>query len=113
MFTEFIDAYGMEILMAIVTALGGYIGIAVKRLYEKYINTKEKESVVKTVVQGVEQMYKDLHGEDKLNQALTAASEMLTGKGISFTEFELRMLIEAAVGEFNEAFKKDNNSSAE
>lgn len=31
---------------------------------------------------------------------------MLAEKGIAITDLELRMLIEAAVAEFNEAFKK-------
>ena len=106
MFKEFVSTYGVEIIMAVLTAIAGYIGVVVKNLYTKYINDKTKESVVKTVVQGVEQVYKDLHGEEKLYKALDAASEMLDEKGISVTQFELRMLIEAAVAEFNKAFEK-------
>lgn len=106
MFKEFVNAYGVEIIMAVLTAIAGYIGIVAKNLYTKYVNDKTKESVVKTVVQGVEQIYKDLHGEEKLEMALEAASEMLNEKGISATQFELRMLIEAAVAEFNKAFEK-------
>ena len=106
MFKEFVSTYGVEIIMAVLTAIAGYIGVVVKNLYTKYINDQTKESVVKTVVQGVEQVYKDLHGEEKLYKALDAASEMLDEKGISVTQFELRMLIEAAVAEFNKAFEK-------
>lgn len=106
MFKEFVNAYGVEIIMAVLTAIAGYIGIVAKNLYTKYVNDKTKESVVKTVVQGVEQIYKDLSGEEKLEEALEAASEMLNEKGISTTQFELRMLIEAAVAEFNKAFEK-------
>ena len=110
MFAEFVDQYGMEILYAIITAVAGYIGIVVKNLYTKYINDKTKQAVAKTAVQFVEQVYKDLHGEEKLNEALTAASEMLTEKGISFSPLELRVLVEAAVGEFNNAFQKAANT---
>jgi hypothetical protein len=39
-------------------------------------------------------------------QALLAASEMLAEKGITITELEMRVLIEAAVAEFNQAFNK-------
>lgn len=106
MFLDFINEYGTTILYAILTAVGGYLGIVVKNLYTKYVNDKTKEAVAKTVVQAVEQIYKDLHGDDKLNKALDSAAEMLEQKGVSVTELELRMLIEAAVGEFNEAFKK-------
>lgn len=106
MFAQFISEYGTTILYAILTALAGYLGVVVKNLYAKYINDKTKQSVVKVVVQGVEQMYKELHGEEKLNAALEAASEMLSLKGIEVSEFELKMLIEATVAEFNDAFSK-------
>ncbi len=106
MLAEFINEYGTTILYAVITAIGGYIGIVVKNLYTKYVNDKTKRDVAKIVVQYVEQVYKDLHGDEKLNEALKAASEMLFEKGITITELELRVLIEAAVGEFNNAFNR-------
>lgn len=102
----FISEYGTTILYAVLTALAGYIGIFAKKLYTKYVNDKTKQAVAKTVVQAVEQIYKDLHGGEKLNKALEAASEMLAEKGITITDLEMRMLIEAAVAEFNNAFEK-------
>ena len=105
MLTEFINQYGTTILYALVTAIGGYIGIAVKNLYEKYVNDKTKRMVAKSAVQFVEQVYKELHGEQKLNEALVAAEEMLAEKGIAISSLELRVLVEAAVAEFNDAFK--------
>ena len=106
MFEEFINQYGMQILYTLITALFGYIGIVVKNLVKKYLDDKTKQSVAKTAVKYVEQVYKDMHGEEKLNEALAAASAMLAEKGITITELEMRVLIEAAVGEFNNAFNK-------
>jgi hypothetical protein len=106
MFVQFINEYGTTILYAIITTIAGYISIVVKNLYQKYVNDQTKKDVVKTVVQSIEQIYKDLHGEEKLNKALESASEMLAIKGIEISEFELRVLIEAAVGEFNNVFNK-------
>lgn len=106
MFAQFINEYGTTLLYAIVTAIGGYIGIVVKNVYTKFINDKIKHEVAKKAVQFVEQVYKDMHGEEKLNAALSAASEMLMEKGITISDLELRVLIEAAVGEFNNAFNK-------
>ena len=113
MVAQFINEYGTNILYAIITAIAGGIAIVVKNLYKKYVDDQTKKSVVKTVVQGIEQMYKDLHGEEKLNAALENASEMLSLKGISVSEFELRMLIEAAVGEFNDVFNKTEKETTE
>ena len=107
----FISEYGTTILYAVLTALAGYIGIFAKKLYTKYVNDNTKQAVAKTVVQAVEQIYKDLHGEEKLNKALEAASEMLAEKGITITDLEMRMLIEAALAEFNKAFEQGNTDS--
>lgn len=106
MLKEFINAYGTQILYAVLTFIGGYIGVVVKNLVTKYLNDKTKRDVAKTVVQFVEQVYKDLHGEDKFNTALSTASEMLAEKGITITDLEMRVLIEAAVAEFNNRFNK-------
>ena len=106
MFAEFINTYGVQILYTILTAIAGYIGIVVKNLVAKYLNDKTKQAVAKTAIQFVEQVYKDLHGEDKLMAALSAAEEMLAEKGITVTDLEMRVLIEAAVAEFNDAFNK-------
>lgn len=104
MFVEFINDYGTAILYTIVTAVFGYLGLVVKNLVAKYLDDKTKRDVAKTVVKAVEQIYKDLNGEEKLDRALAAAAEMLASKGITVTDLELRMLVEAAVGEFNGVF---------
>lgn len=103
---EFISMYGTTILYSILTALAGYLGVVVKKLYTKYINDKTKQDVAKTVVKAVEQIYKDLHGEEKYHKAMKAASDMLVEKGITISDIEMRMLIEAAVAEFNANFNK-------
>ena len=106
MFAEFMAEYGMEIVSLIITAILGCLGAAAKKLYNRYIDDQTKEKIARIAVRGVEQMYKELHGEEKLTKAMEAAAEMLTERGITTTAFELRMIIEDAVGEFNEAFKK-------
>jgi hypothetical protein len=111
MFWELYGNQIIDILLGLLgTALTGlftYIGITVKNAYTKHINDKTKKDVVATVVQAVEQIYKDLHGEEKLNKAIEGASDMLTEKGIAVSEIELRYLIESSVNAFNEGFKKE------
>ena len=101
---EIINTYGLEIIGAILTALGGVVALAAKNLATKYIDTKVKRDIAHTVVQGVEQLYKHLSGSEKLDIALDTAAEMLAAQGITVTDLELRMLLEAAVGEFNNVF---------
>ena len=101
---EFWNAYGVAILRIIVTAVFSYVGIAVKTLYKKYVTSIEKRKIVTDVVRAVEQMYQDLDGPQKLEAAKNGAMELLNAKGIKITDFELRMLIEAAVSGFNYSF---------
>ena len=113
MITEFINEYGMTILYTLLTAFAGYIGIWMKNLYTKFVNDKTKKEVVKTCVTAVEQLYRNLHGEEKYNKVVEAVSEMLSERGISISEIEIKMLIEAAVGEFNDVFYGTSSPEAE
>lgn len=101
--TYFVPAL-LSALAVAVTGVFGYIGAMAKKYVERWLDTKEKKEIAKTAVQAVEQIYKNLHGEEKLVEAMKAASDMLTEKGIAITELELRMLIEAALAGFNDAF---------
>lgn len=106
MFAEIINMYGAEILGTLLLALAGIFGMVAKNLAAKYLDTDTKRTLAKVVVQFVEQAYKDLHGEEKLNAALAVFADMLREKNIYTTELEMKVLIEAAVAEFNEVFKK-------
>ena len=86
LFREFMNEYATTILYAIVTAIAGYIGIVLKNIYQKYVNDKTKKAVAKTVVNAVEQLYKDLHGQKKYDKAVEAMSQMLADKGITISD---------------------------
>jgi intergrase/recombinase len=100
----FISEYGTVIMYSLLCGVFAYLGTLAKKLADKYLDTKIKRDVARTVVQAVEQVYHDLHGDEKLNKALTSMSEILAEKGITISDLEMRMLLEAAVGEFNENF---------
>lgn len=100
-FSQFLAQYGAEIIKTIVWAILGFVGIVIKNLYNRYITDETKRSIVRTCVFAIEQLYKNLHGEDKLNKCILAAAKLLEERGISISEEELRILIESAVGEMN------------
>ena len=102
-----LNQYINQIILMLILALAAWLGAQVKNLYRKYITTEIKQNVVRTVVRFVEQVYIDLHGPEKLSQAMEKASEILEGYGITISESELIAMIEAAVNEFNNAFKKN------
>ena len=109
---NFLNEYG--ILSAIITALASALGVLAKKLWDKTVGNKFKEDIKKDVaalvVKYVEQVYKDIHGEDKLNKALEAFSDMLSEKGINISDLEMRVYLESALAEFNEAFKKTKST---
>ena len=107
MILEIINNYGAEIIGALLVAIFGSFGMIIKNLVAKYLDTDTKRTMAKLVVQLVEQTFKEMHGKDKLNAALVALSELLMEKNIKTSDYEMRVMIEAAVAEFNEAFKKE------
>ena len=114
-FINFLNEYGIlsMVITAVVGAVGTALGIFFKRLYTNTIGDKIKLDTVKeiarVVVKFVEQVYKDIHGEEKLDKALEAFAEMLNNKGITISELEMRVYLESALAEFNEAFNKEIN----
>lgn len=98
---SFISEYGLLIIYTLLTAVAGFIGTQIKRLYEKHINTDRKRKVVETCVKAVEQLYKDIDGSEKLQKAKENILQMLTQEGVEITEIEMDMLIESVVSEFN------------
>ena len=102
-----LNQYINQIILMLILALAAWLGAQAKNLYRKYINNEIKQNVCRTVVRFVEQVYIDLHGPEKLAQAMKKASEILAGYGITISESELITMIEAAVNEFNNAFKKN------
>lgn len=104
----------MEVVMPAVLQLAGTIlmvgagilGYQVKKLYNQYIDTQVKKDVVDTTVKYVEQVYTDIHGEEKLAKAIERASQLLNDQGIIVSVDELEILIEAAVNGFNGGFNK-------
>lgn len=97
---EIIQSNLIEIIVAILTAILSYFGTKIKKVYEEKVNDETKRKVVSTVVKAVEQLYKDLKGEEKLEKAKESILEMLNEKGISITELEMNMLIEEVCNSF-------------
>lgn len=112
---NFLNEYGIlsMVITAVVGATGTALGLFFKRLYTNTIGDKIKLDTVKeiarVVVKFVEQVYKDIHGEEKLEKALEAFAEMLNNKGITISDLEMRVYLESALAEFNEAFNKEIN----
>ena len=101
------SGYIYKVILVILLAVAAFLGAQIRGLYNKYVTTEIKQSVCKTAVLFVEQVYKDIHGQEKLEKAMEKASELLAEKGIVISETELVALLEAAVREFINSFNKE------
>lgn len=87
----------MNAAVVILTAIGSYVGLKVKTFVKEKADTDTKKKVVETTCKYVEQIYKDLDGATKLEKAKDNILAQLNEKGISISELELDVLIEATV----------------
>lgn len=117
MFEYYIYAYGMQIIGLLLVAVAGCLGIAIRNGLRQWVaaensrlDSETKINIARTAAAFVEQAWKTLHGPEKLLKALEAARDLLAKKGIPFDELEMMIHIEAAVAEFNEAFRKPTDN---
>lgn len=91
-----------SVLTFFATKVGTYLG--------KWLKGKYKEETIRnicrTCVFAVEQMYRDLGGEEKLKKALDMGEKQLLQKGIKVDFETLHCLLESALAEAKGAFEK-------
>jgi hypothetical protein len=96
------------ILATTLTTVLSYVGLRLKTLYEKHIDTKVKEDIIRNTVQYVEQVFGTLQGSEKLEKAKATALDWLGEKGIKISDAELTVLIESAVKSLKGGFYINN-----
>ena len=102
-----------NILIILVTLLAGYaVAFIRKRLGVEGMQKIESELAVKQelallAVRFVEQAYRDLHGEEKYNQAAQWLADRAGEAGLNVTAEEIKGLIEAALRAFKDEFGEE------
>jgi LL-H family phage holin len=98
-----------EFLKPVLLAIAGFLGYQVAIFIRRYVDRQtlaQKQELVTIAVKMVEQMYKDLGGEEKYNKAVEWITAEAKRLGIKITENEMRGLIESAVKTFKDQFTK-------
>lgn len=93
-----------ELLPVIITAfvsIISYLGIKIKNKIESKLDTDVKKALVTTTVKYIEQVYVDVHGDEKLQIAIAKAESLFKEKGIKIGKTELEMMIEEVVNNIN------------
>ena len=110
MWEYFIYTYGSQVLLSILCMLFGGLGLLVRQLAQRYLTDESKRAAAATAVRFAEQVFSDLHGEEKLAKAMEAAALLLKNKRIPFDEKEMRILLEAALQAFHTALQRKQSS---
>lgn len=94
----------IPLLSAVLLGVAGWLGVKLKQRIDKSEENKTKLEVVTLCVSAVEQIYKNLHGDEKLQECISMVTDMLSTRGIEISPSEIRIMIEATLAEFNSAF---------
>ena len=82
---------------SVIAVILGVLATKIKTTYNDKVQDETVRTIVKSVVEWAQQVYKDCDGPEKLQKALDKASAILNEKGITVSDEELNMLIESAV----------------
>lgn len=97
-------------LTALVAVVGKYVVSTVKTYLGQKGILKELETkkvYIRVVVDAMQQIFTEADGEEKFATAKKQAVKYLNDNGISFTDDELEMLIEAAVKGVKDGLKDE------
>ncbi|MEG1597714.1 MAG: phage holin, LLH family [Bacilli bacterium] len=97
-----VSPYILELILSIAT----FIGSIIASKYNEKVKNETTRKIVKDSINYVEQVFKDLHGIEKYNEAIKIASNVLKSKGIKVGTDELNLLIESLVAELNKEIRK-------
>lgn len=106
---ELIQAELISLLTVVLTASIGFITkYIISYLDRKGIaaQIENNKKIVSIVVNAVEQAYKELDGEKKLQLAKSKLIKMMNENKIKISEDDLDLMIESMVKEMNDSIKK-------
>ena len=101
---EIINAVLPEVLKFIGVLIGLLLSLLLEKLRKYVEEQKNSETIYKITdhtVKYVEQVYKDIHGQEKLLKAKEKIIALLAKKKITLTDEEIEILIESAVNTMN------------
>lgn len=104
-FIEFLNGlipFILPLCGTLLTALATYFGTKVNL----YFKSKKVDRIIPIVVKYVEQVYTDLHGEDKFEKAAIIATSLLKEQGITISKEELKVMIESVCYELKVSLTK-------
>lgn len=93
--------YLVKLVGVVVGLLICYVSNKFKKYLDEKLKTETARNLVATTVRYIEQVFKDIHGKEKLDRAKNTLIKLLANKGIVLTDEEIEILIESAVNTMN------------
>jgi LL-H family phage holin len=99
-----------NVLIIIVTVAAGFVvaylrkRIGIEGMHKIEAELALKQELAELAVRFVEQVYKDLHGQEKYSQAAQWLEDRAGEAGLEITANEIKGLIEAALRAFKDEF---------
>jgi len=94
----------IPLLSTILLGIVGWLGVKLKHSLDEKEKNKTFLEIIARSICATEQIYKTLHGREKLKKCVEIANGMLATRGIEISEDEIVYTIEAMLAEFNGAF---------
>ena len=103
---EMIAYYAPQLMLTILYLVATILAIWAAKYVKPLLQNKVVQVFAENAVDFVEQTFKELHGEEKLNKALEALSLKLARWNIKITAAEMKIMLEAAVKKLNDEYAK-------
>ena len=97
MLEEIVTVYVIPAMMTILTGIAAWIGTKIKNMIEEKTKNEKVKDIIYNVVRYTEQTSKELTSSEKFERAVEESTEWLNSKGITISEYELKIMIESTV----------------
>lgn len=103
---EMMSIYAPQLMETVLYLIAIVLAMFTAKYVKPLLQNKVVRVLAENAVDFVEQTVKDLHGEDKLNEALKALSLQLAKWNIKVSVDEMKVMLEAAVKRLNDEYAK-------
>ena len=96
----------LSVLGIVLTFFAGRLASVLGKGLKEKFSEESILTLAHTAVSAVEMMYRELGGEEKMERAISILEKSLAEKNILLEREKMRVILEAALAEFKEAYQR-------